>query len=58
VERLLEQKGGVMSGWVILAWLGVAAVTILRIAIVVGIIAVVVLVVRGVWRYHTAQPMS
>jgi hypothetical protein len=47
-----------MSLWVILAWLGVAAVTILRIALVVGLIAVIVLVVRGVWHYRTAQPMS
>jgi hypothetical protein len=47
-----------MSLWVILAWLGVAAVTILRIALVVGVIAVIVLVARGVWRYRQAQPMS
>ena len=47
-----------MSLWVILAWLGVAAITVLRVALVVGVIAVVVLVARGVWRYHTAQPMS
>jgi hypothetical protein len=58
VERLLSKKGGVMSGWVILAWLGVTALTIFRIAIIVGIVAAAVLVVRGVWRYHTAQPMS
>ncbi len=47
-----------MSGWVILAWLGVTAITILRIALIVGIVAVAVLVTRGLWRYHTAQPMS
>ncbi len=47
-----------MSLWVILAWLGVAAVTVLRIALVVGVIAVIVLVARGVWRYRMAQPMS
>jgi hypothetical protein len=47
-----------MSGWVVLAWLGVTAITILRIALIVGLVAVVVLVARGVWRYHTAQPMS
>lgn len=58
VERLLSEKGGVMSGWVFLAWLGVAAITILRIALVVGLVAVIVLVARGVWRYHAAQPMS
>ncbi len=58
MERLLAEKGGVMSGWIFLAWLGVTAITILRIALVVGIIAVAVLVARGVWRYHLAQPMS
>lgn len=47
-----------MSGWVILAWLGVTAITILRIALIVGIVAVTVAVARGVWRYHRAQPMS
>jgi len=47
-----------MSLWVVLAWLGVAAVTIFRIALVVGIIAVIVLVARGIWRYRMAQPMS
>lgn len=47
-----------MSLWVLLAWLGVAAIWIFRIALVVGIVAVIVLVARGVWRYHTAQPMS
>lgn len=47
-----------MSLWVLLAWLGVAAVTILRIALVVGLVAVIVLVAHSVWRYHTAQPMS
>jgi hypothetical protein len=47
-----------MSGWVVLAWLGVTAITILRIALIVGIVAAAVLVARGVWRYHIAQPMS
>jgi hypothetical protein len=47
-----------MSGWVILAWLGVSAITILRIAVIVGIVTVAVLVVRGVWRYRTSQPLS
>lgn len=58
VERLQSKKGGVMSGWVILAWLGVTAITILRVALIVGLVAIAVLVVRGVWRYHLAQPMS
>jgi hypothetical protein len=47
-----------MNGWVILAWLGVSLITILRIALVVGIIAVAVLVVRGVLHYRSAQPLS
>ncbi len=47
-----------MSGWVIQAWLGVTAITILRIALIVGVVAVAMLVVRGVWRYRMAQPMS
>jgi hypothetical protein len=47
-----------MSGWVILAWLGVTAITILRIALIVGVVAIAMLVVRGVWRYRMAQPMS
>jgi hypothetical protein len=47
-----------MSGWVILAWLGVAALTVLRVALAVGIVVVVVLIVRGVWHYRAAQPMS
>jgi hypothetical protein len=47
-----------MNGWIILAWLGVSLITILRIALIVGIIAVAVLVVRGVMRYRSAQPLS
>jgi hypothetical protein len=58
VERLLKKKGGVMSGWVILAWLGVTAITILRIALIVGVVALAVLVARGLWLYRAAQPMS
>jgi hypothetical protein len=54
----LAEKGGVMSGWEILAWLAVAVVTILRVALVVGLIALIVLVARGVWNYHAPQPMS
>jgi hypothetical protein len=47
-----------MSGWVILAWLSVAAVTILRVALIVGLLALIVMVVRGVWHYHAPYPMS
>jgi len=47
-----------MSGWVILAWLGVTAITVLRIALIVGIVAVAALVTRSIWRYRAAQPMS
>ena len=47
-----------MSGWQILAWFAVTLVTVLRVALVVGLVAVVVLVVRGVWNYHAPQPMS
>jgi hypothetical protein len=47
-----------MSGWEILAWLAVAVVSILRVALVVGLIALIVLVARGVWKYHAPQPMS
>ena len=54
----LAEKGGVMSGWQILAWFAVTLVTVLRVALVVGLVAVVVLVVRGVWNYHAPQPMS
>jgi hypothetical protein len=37
-----------MDGWVILAWFVVALVTVLRVALVVGIVAVIVAIVRGV----------
>jgi hypothetical protein len=37
-----------MDGWDILAWFVVALVTVLRVAFVVGIVAIVVAVVRGV----------
>jgi hypothetical protein len=42
------EKGGIMGGWEILAWLVVALVTVLRVALVVGIVATVVAIVRGV----------
>jgi hypothetical protein len=54
----LAEKGGVMGGWEILAWLAVAVVTILRVALVIGLVALIVLVARGVWNYHAPQPMS
>ena len=41
-----------MSGWEIIAWLAMAALTILRVALVVGLVALVVMIVRGVWTYH------
>jgi len=37
-----------MSGWEIIAWFAIGAVTVLRVALVVGIIALVVAIVRGV----------
>ncbi len=36
-----------MNGWQILAWLAVAAITVFRVALLVGMIAVIVLVIRG-----------
>jgi hypothetical protein len=40
--------GGTLSGWQILAWMAVAAATLLRVALVVAVIAVIVAIVRGV----------
>lgn len=37
-----------MSGWEIIAWLAIGAVTVLRVALVVGMIALFVVIVRGV----------
>jgi hypothetical protein len=37
-----------MSGWEILGWVAVAGVTLFRVALVVGVIALVVAIVRGV----------
>ncbi len=46
--RRYAEKGGDMSGWQIFAWVAVAAISILRVALVIGILAVVVAIVRGV----------
>jgi hypothetical protein len=37
-----------MGGWEILGWFVVALVTVLRVALVVGIVAIIVAIVRGV----------
>ena len=47
-----------MGGWEILAWLAIAHVTVLRVALVVGIIALVVAIVRGVRAYEPASHAS
>jgi hypothetical protein len=47
-----------MGGWEIFAWLAIALVTVLRVALVVGIVAVIVAVVRGVWAYEPASHAS
>ena len=47
-----------MGGWEILAWLAIALVTVLRVALVVGIIALVVASVRGVRAYEPASHAS
>jgi len=44
-----------MGGWEILAWVAVALVTVLRVALVVGIVAIVVAIVRGVRAYEPAS---
>ena len=44
-----------MSGWAIIAWLAIAAVTVLRVALVVGFVALVVAIVRGL---RSAEPLS
>ena len=44
-----------MGGWEIFAWLAIALVTVLRVALVVGIIALVVAIVRGV---RACEPAS
>ena len=52
------EKGGIMGGWEIFAWLAVALVTVLRVALVVGIVALVVAIVRGVRAYQPASRAS
>jgi hypothetical protein len=47
-----------MGVWEILAWLAIAFVTVLRVALVVGIVAIIVAVIRGVWAYEPASPAS
>lgn len=37
-----------MSGWETIAWFAVAAVAVLRLALVVGFVALIMAVVRGV----------
>ena len=44
-----------MGGWEILAWLAIALVTVLRVALVVGVVALVVAIVRGV---RACEPAS
>jgi heme exporter protein D len=44
-----------MGGWEILAWLAIALVTVLRVALVVGVVAIVVAIVRGVRAYEPAS---
>jgi hypothetical protein len=47
-----------MGGWEILAWFAIALVTVLRVALVVGVVAIVVAVVRGVRAYEPASHAS
>ena len=59
-----------MSGWEVLAWVALAALTVLRVALVVGVlvlkrllermgvVAVIVAVVRGVRSYDPAAHLS
>jgi len=44
----VAENGGIMGGWEILGWFVVALVTVLRVALVVGIVAIIVAIVRGV----------
>jgi hypothetical protein len=44
-----------MSGWEIIAWFAVAAVAVLRVGLVVGFVALIVAVVRGV---RSIEPVS
>jgi hypothetical protein len=47
-----------MGGWEILAWLAIALVTVLRVALVVGIVALIIAIVRGVRAYEPASHAS
>jgi hypothetical protein len=49
------ERGGVMNGWEIIAWFAIAAVAVLRVALVVGVIALIVAIVRGV---RATEPIS
>ena len=51
----VSEKGGIMGGWEILGWLAISLVTVLRVALVVGIVALVVVIVRGVRAYEPAS---
>jgi hypothetical protein len=42
-----RRRGDVISGWQILAWAFMAAVMLFRIALLLGVVAVVALIVRG-----------
>jgi len=44
-----------MGGWDILAWFAISLVTVLRVALAVGIVALVVAIVRGV---RACEPAS
>jgi hypothetical protein len=41
-----------MGGWEIFAWLAIALVTVLRVALAIGIVALIVAIVRGVRAYE------
>jgi len=47
-----------MGGWEILAWLAIALVTVLRVALLVGIVALVVAILRGVRAYKPVSHVS
>lgn len=47
-----------MSGWQILAWVAIAAITVLRVSLLVGMIVVIVFVVRGLIHGRPASSAS
>jgi len=47
-----------MGAWEIFAWFAIALVTVLRVALVVGIVAIIVAVIRGVRAYEPASHAS